>query len=509
LELQPAKRSFDRESLRVLPRMATDPQLHYNHAGGGTDPRDRADRAHRGRRRIPRVIASQRTPVASRTDREEILPGDPIDRWLGPLEHFLHVEAASGVVLLACTLIALGAANSSFGPDYLAFWKTKLTLGVGSFQMSYSLKHWIDDALMAIFFFVIGLEVKREIVVGELREMKRAALPIAAAIGGMVVPAGLYLAFQRGGPGARGWGIPMATDIAFVVGCMAVMSSRVPSSLRVLLLSIAIADDIGAILVIAIGYTEQIHWTALCLGFGGLALVFALGRIGVRSMSVYTLLGALVWIAFHESGVHATIAGVALGLLTPAQSRVSGERAQQLLGRASAFVRTDEWKADKHRVQRLSRFLWASREVVSPLEYLERTLHPWVGFVIMPLFALANAGVVFTPSDMTDPVAIAVAAGLVIGKPLGIVLLSWIAVQAGIAELPEGIGWRVLAAGGCLAGIGFTMALFIAGLALGGPELEAAKVGILLGSVVSGAVGVGLLAYWLPKADAIALNASA
>jgi NhaA family Na+:H+ antiporter len=440
--------------------------------------------------------------MAAHDDRRPILPPDPIDRWLGPLEHFLHVEAASGVVLLACTLIALVVANSSLGPGYLAFWRTKLTVGVGSFEMSYSLKHWIDDALMAIFFFVVGLEVKREIVLGELRELKRAALPIAAALGGMIAPAAIYLALQHNRPAAHGWGIPMATDIAFVVGCMAVMSARVPSSLRVLLLSLAIADDIGAILVIAIGYTAHIQWLELAAGVGGLALVLVLRGIGVRSFVVYTLVGALVWIAFHESGVHATIAGVALGLLTPAQSRVSAASSRLLIERAAEAVKSGEWEHERDRVERLGRFRWAARETVSPLEFLERTLHPWVGFAIMPVFALANAGVVLVPADVSDPVAIAVAAGLVIGKPLGIVSVSWIAVRAGLARLPDEIGWRTLAAGGCLSGIGFTMALFIAGLALDPAQLDAAKVGILAGSAVSGILGMGLLAIVLPKASA-------
>jgi NhaA family Na+:H+ antiporter len=445
--------------------------------------------------------------MAKRDDREPLIPREPIDRWLEPLEEFLHVEAASGIVLLACTVIALAVANSSWGPQYLAFWKTKCTVGIGTFQMSYSLKHWIDDGLMAVFFFVVGLEVKREMAVGELRDIKRAALPIAAALGGMIVPAAIYFALQHGRPAERGWGIPMATDIAFVVGCMAVMSSRVPNSLRILLLSLAIADDIGAILVIAIGYTAEIHGTALALGLGGLVLVFVLGKLGVRSFLVYAVVGTLVWVAFHESGVHATIAGVALGLLTPAESYISGDALKELCQRASAIVQSgaqpDASDGGSDRVHAVRRLRWVTREAVSPLEFLERTLHPWVGFVIMPVFALANAGVVFHPADVADPVALAVVAGLVIGKPAGILLASWIAVKSGLARLPDDIRWRVLLGGGCLAGIGFTMALFIAGLALESPALEAAKVGILIASALSGAIGMGILYASLPAARGV------
>ncbi len=422
------------------------------------------------------------------------VPSDPIDRLVGPIQRFLHVEAASGVVLLACTAIALVLANSGWSDAFVGLWKTKVGFAFGGFEMKHSLKHWINDGLMAIFFFVVGLEVKREIVAGELRNLRQAALPVAAAIGGMVVPAGLYLLLQAGEPGARGWGIPMATDIAFVVGCLAVLGSRVPSYLRVMLLSLAIVDDIGAILVIAIGYTEKINMSALGLAFAGLALVFLLGRVGVRSFAVYTGVGALIWLAFHESGVHATLAGVLLGLLTPHQTRVAHGQLGELLESAGRIFRgDDETPAEAPGTDDVQLLQQTARESVSPLVYLERSLHPWVGFLIMPVFALANAGVVLTPSAFSDPVATAVMAGLVVGKPVGVFLATFLVVRLLLGKLPGGLGWGTVVGAGFLAGIGFTMSLFIAGLALEGAALEAAKVGILGASAVAALLGMGLL----------------
>jgi NhaA family Na+:H+ antiporter len=419
---------------------------------------------------------------------------EPIDRLIEPLERFLHVEAAGGAVLLACTLAALVLAASPLSDSYLAIWKSELGVRIGGVDFHHSLKHWINDGLMAIFFFVIGLEVKRELVLGELRDPRRAALPVFAAVGGMVAPAAIYLLFQAGEPGARGWGIPMATDIAFVVGCMAMLGPRVPHGLRIMILSLAIADDIGAILVIAIGYTESLNLAALGLGGLGLAGVFALSRLGVRSFAVYTVAGALVWLAFHESGIHATVAGVILGLMTPAHSRVGhGVVAEAIVWLREMFEGGGlaDARARAGAVREVQR---AARETVSPLEYLEAVLHPWVGFAIMPLFALANAGVAIRLSDFADPVALAVTAGLVVGKPVGIVAASWLAVRSGLARLPDGVGWPLVAGGGALAGIGFTMALFIAGLALEGELLKAAKVGVLGASAVSAILGVALLA---------------
>jgi NhaA family Na+:H+ antiporter len=427
------------------------------------------------------------------------LPREPIDVLTAPFERFLHVEAAGGVVLAACTVASLALANSPLADAFIGIWKTTVGFEFGSFSTSHSLKHWISDGLMAIFFFVIGLEVKRELVVGELRDLRRAALPIAAALGGMVVPACVYLWLQPGGDAARGWGIPMATDIAFVVGCIALLGARVPPSLRVLLLSLAIADDIGAIVVIAVGYTDEIRTGPLLLGVVGLALVRVLARLGVRRTSVYIALGTFVWLGFHESGVHATLAGVLLGLMTPARAYVAEGTLTRMLERAAVVFEGEGWR-ERGRAAALRRFQRATSETISPLEKLESVLHPWMGFVIIPLFALANAAVPFEASALTDPIAVAVAAGLLVGKPAGILVFSWLAIRVGLARLPEGVGWGALAGGGCLAGIGFTMALFIAGLALQGDALHSAKVGILVGSALSGLVGVALLLWSLPPA---------
>jgi NhaA family Na+:H+ antiporter len=410
----------------------------------------------------------------------------------------MHVEAASGVVLLAATIAALALANSPWSSSFLAFWNTEFGFTFGALEVSHSLKHWINDGLMGIFFFVIGLEVKRELVTGELRDPRSAALPIFAAIGGMLVPAAIYLYLQAGEPGMHGWGIPMATDIAFVVGCMAILGSRVPAGLRVMLLSLAIADDIGAILVIAIGYSGSLNWTALFVGFVGIGFVYALARVGVRSILVYVGAGGLVWFAFHESGIHATIAGVILGLMTPAREYVGAHAFRKILVRVDEITQGDNWPQGAERASQVARFRTLTRETVSPVEYLISAMHPWVGFLIMPIFALANAGVPIGLSGLASPVAHAAAAGLLIGKPVGVVLLSFFAVRIGLARLPQGVTWGALAAGGLLAGIGFTMALFIAGLALEGELLAAAKVGILGASAIAAVIGTGLLFLLLP-----------
>jgi NhaA family Na+:H+ antiporter len=426
------------------------------------------------------------------------LPDEPVDKITAPITRFLHVEAAGGLVLLAATVIALVLANSPFADSFLGIWKTRIGFSIGGFSMDHSLKHWINDGLMAVFFFVIGLEVKRELVMGELQSLKAAALPIVAAIGGMVVPAAIYLALQSGKAGEVGWGIPMATDIAFVVGCMAVLGSRVPRSLRVLLLSLAIVDDIGAILVIAIGYTDSLSLSWLVRGIVGILIVILLGRVGVRNVGIYTFLGILIWLAFHESGVHATIAGVILGLITPARSWVGEGFVAETVERARAIVGGEGWGGSQ-RYAVMRRVEKASREALSPLERLENELHPWVSFLIMPVFALANAGVALSIDALNHPISVAVIAGLFLGKPIGIVLFSWVAIRARLAVLPDGLGWGVLVGGGFLAGIGFTMALFIAGLALPEELLDTAKMGILVASAVAAIVGMTLLVRLLPQ----------
>lgn len=426
------------------------------------------------------------------------LPATPIDRVINPVSRILRIESASGIVLLIFTIAALLIANSSAADWFQAIWKTEIGFSLGEMELKHSLRHWLNDGLMVIFFFYVGLEVKHELVLGELRDIRTAALPIAAALGGMIVPALLYLCLQWNQPGHRGWGIPMATDIAFVVGCLAMLGSRVPHGLRILLLSLAIADDVGAILVIAIGYTAELNFVALGWGILGIIIVVALARLGVRSVLLYVILGVGVWGGTHESGIHATIAGVILGLLTPVRPWVSDQLLGQFIREIGDVMQGETWHDAHQRQMLLKSVEKATRETNSPLERLEESLRPWVSFVIMPLFAFANAGVPIKIQALTDPVAIAVTIGLLFGKPIGITLFSWLAVRANIARLPAGMSWNVLIAGAVLAGIGFTMSLFIAGLALDETLLDAAKVGVLTGSGLSAVLGMILLIIFLP-----------
>jgi len=429
-------------------------------------------------------------------------PREPIDELIDPLRRFMHIEASSGIVLIVVTFTALVLANSPFSERFLAFWKLPVGFRIGSFQVFHSLQHWINDGLMAVFFYVIGLEVKRELIMGELQDLRKAALPIAAAIGGMIVPASIYVLLLHGAPGERGWGIPMATDIAFVVGCLTVLGSRVPGSLRIMLLSLAIADDIGAIVVIAIGYTDSLNLTALILGIVGIGIIIGLMEVGVRNLAVYLLSMVLVWFAFHESGIHATIAGVIFGFLTPTQAWISEGRLGMIANNTCNFLLGEGWRGSSERYEILRKMEVAARKSISPLERFETELHPWVGFLIMPLFALANAGVKMQLSDFTNPVATGVLLGLLIGKPAGITFFSWLAVRLGLARLPSGVSWGAIAGSGFLAGIGFTMAIFIASLALEGNLLDAAKVGIIVGSFLSAIIGLAALVLLLPKSSA-------
>lgn len=428
------------------------------------------------------------------------LPVPPIRRWVRPFVRFLHIESASGIVLLVCTAIALGLANSPWAEAVAEFWKTHLRISIGPWALDESLLHWVNDALMTIFFFVVGLEIKREIVTGELRDPRKAALPIMAALGGMIAPACIYWLALGGRPGESGWGIPMATDIAFVVGFLALLGSRVPFSLKILLLSLAIADDIGAVLVIAVFYSTNISFGALMLAALGFGVVYFLNRIGVRRVAIYVVVGGFIWLAFLKSGVHPTIAGVLLGLLTPATAWVGDRALIDLVADVLNTLRTDQdGKPEYHHRPLLGQLETAVSESTSPLERLETGLHPWVAFVIMPIFALANAGVTVQLEALSHPVALAVAAGLVLGKPIGIVIFSWLAVRIGFARLPSGVNWQVMIGAGFLAGIGFTMSLFIASLALPIDLLDAGKIGTLAGSAISALIGCSLLLAFLPK----------
>ncbi len=422
------------------------------------------------------------------------LPDEPIDAIAEPFRKFLHTETAGGIVLLLAAVFALILANTPFGPAYEALWNTPVGARLGGLDWTYPLRHWINDGLMTLFFFVVGLEVKREMVTGELSKPRAAVLPLAAALGGMVVPAAIYLALASGPGSEAGWGVVMATDIAFVVGCLALLGNRVPASLRVFVLALAIMDDIGAILVIALGYSHGFHPIPFVLALAGLGSIAAMRWLGVRRVPVYWAVGALIWMAMHESGIHPTIAGVALGLLTPSAPWVDKNRLDSFLTWARAHVvKKDKGEAADHG-KGLGRVSRAVQESVSPLERLEGGLHPWTAFAVMPLFALANAGVAVTPSAILEPIAIAVAVGLMVGKPLGIVFFAWLAVRLGLADKAKDMTWPLVAAAGILAGIGFTMSLFIASLAFDGAMLQFAKFGILAGSLVAGIAGTALLA---------------
>lgn len=430
------------------------------------------------------------------TDRNDThLPTEMADRFTKPFARFLKIEAAAGILLLLAVLAALILANSAWSASFLAFWEKPVGLRYGALDYSRSLQHWINDGLMTFFFFVISLELKRELVLGELRNPRLAALPFAAALGGMLVPVSFYLALMSGQQGMHGWGTVMATDTAFVIGCLALFGAAIPPSLRLFLLSLAIFDDVGAILVVAAGYGGTMNWTALALGMVGLAAVAAAARLGIRSIPVYFVLGGVIWLCVDASGIHATISGVVLGLMTPTHAWVSSERLRAILGRA--FSHPDDAQRGKDTLGRsgLRRAGIAVTESMSPVERLEMLLHPWVGFAIMPVFALANSGVVISGADLTQSVSVAIFASLVLGKPIGVLAFSWFALRLGIARLAASLSWPFLTAGALLTGIGFTMSLFIAGLAYDPAMLDAAKLGILSASVASAAAGVLTLAW--------------
>ena len=421
------------------------------------------------------------------------LPREPIDRLTKPFARFLGIEAAAGAVLLFFTLAALLLSNSPWAHPFLSAWETQVGLHIGSLEFARSLRDWINDGLMTLFFFLVALELKRELVLGELNNPRMAALSIAGALGGMVVPAALYLMLQWGEPGESGWGTVMATDTAFVIGALALLGSRIPQGLRVFMLSLAIVDDIGAILVVAIGYSSHIAWGSLAQAALGLVIVRAMALAGFRGFPVYFLVGGFIWLAVDASGIHATITGVILGMLTPARRWVGDKRLYAILDQVVAHPAGDDDSGDTKDRQTLQAAETAARETLSPVERLEFALHPWVGFVIMPLFAFANAGLPLSLSDLGNSVTVAVFVGFVLGKPIGIVTFSWLAVRSGIAIRPEDLDWKLLAGGGLLAGIGFTMALFIANLAFSASLVDSAKLGIFLASVVSAVAGLVIL----------------
>ncbi len=439
-----------------------------------------------------------------------------VEKLTSPIQRFMELETAGGLLLVLITIVAMVWANSPWGAAYEHFFHTPIAISIGSFHLEHSLLHWINDALMAIFFFVVGLEIKREMVTGELSSWKKSSLPIFAALGGMIAPALIYYSFNPEGPTSAGWGIPMATDIAFAVGVLTLLGNRVPFALKIFLLALAIADDLGAVLVIALFYTSNLSVPHLIAAFGGVLLILTFRGIGVWRKGPYYLAGAFLWLMVLKSGVHATIAGVLLGFLTPAYPLISRKKMFDDLGtlfdKVKAAVKpvltskNDEQNEplDHDTKAIVDDIKYVAHECEPPLDSIVYNLHPWVTFAIMPLFALGNAGVVLQGVAFSDifasPVSLGIGLGLLLGKPIGIMFFSFLAVKLGVSSLPKGITWMHYLGVSCLAGIGFTMALFVSNLALGGTEVETfSKLGILTGSLISAVVGFVILSMVLGK----------
>ncbi len=409
---------------------------------------------------------------------------------------FFHSSTSGGIVLLVCTAIALVWANSLWSDSYFFLWEEHLSIGVGSLVLSKTLLHWINDGLMVVFFFFVGLEIKREILVGELSSLKKAMLPIIAAIGGMIGPALIYLAFNSQYPeSSHGWGIPMATDIAFALGILALLGDRVPSGLKIFLAALAIADDMGAVLVIALFYTSELSFLMLAIGGGFLLLLIIANRFNVRSTAIYTILGIGLWFCFLKSGIHPTIAGVLLAMTIPVRKKINTEHfvAETTLA-IHELKKNDDPKSENELIHTIASL---SEEVQSPLHRFEHALHPYVAFLIMPIFAMANAGVRIEGNILNalfSPVGLGVSLGLILGKQIGIFSFVWIAVKTKLAALPKNVSWGMIYGTTWLCAIGFTMALFIASLAFTSNEqLIISKIAILFASTLSAVVGLIVL----------------
>lgn len=423
----------------------------------------------------------------------------PILRAMSPLRDFLNTEAAGGSLLVLAAVVALVWANSPWSGSYDDLWHSRAAIEIAGHSLSLDLRHWVNDAAMAVFFLIVGLEIKREVSSGHLAGRRAATLPVVAAIGGMVIPAGIYLAIA-GGDAAKGWGIPMATDIALAVGVMALAGKGVPSSLRAFLLGLAVVDDIGAIVIIAIFYSSGVSFAWLALGAGALLATLVVRQVGVQSMVVYVGLGVTLWFALHEAGVHPTLAGVAMGLLAPVTPRFQAE-----------LVDAEEL-TNLEGVEHARNTIALARGSVSTVEWLEHLLHPWTSYLIVPIFALANAGIEVSNKSvehaLESPITWGVFAGLMVGKPLGVLLATKFTTRSGLADLPAGTTTRHLLGAGSAAGIGFTVAIFIAELAFdsGDPAVDAirvadAKMAILVASLLSGVLAFFVLRRSSAPAD--------
>lgn len=430
----------------------------------------------------------------------------PIDILLSPFNKFVKSQSAGGILLFAATIVALIWANSPFAQNYTDLWSYKIGISTDSFELVKPLSLWVNDGLMAVFFFMIGLEIKRELLIGELDDLKKASLPIFAAIGGMILPVCLFLILNQQEDTVHGWGIPMATDIAFSLAILKLLGKRIPLGLKVFLTAFAIIDDLGAVIVIALFYSEGIHWNLLLIASIPIVLLFLLAHKGIFNKYLHLTLGVGVWLLFLKSGVHPTIAGVLLALSIPVRQKLHLSKFNTKL--AYHLEGLKESKRDKSPL--LSRKQMAhvnaidglTEKVYSPLQHLEEKLHSWVAFFIMPIFALANAGVAFGIDMHLDwPLVIHISIALILGKSIGISLLSYIGIKLKIAKLPEGTNMMQILAISVLAGVGFTMSIFIANLAFESNAIyiDSAKIGVILGSLVSGILAYFLLLYSSPK----------
>lgn len=420
----------------------------------------------------------------------------PIDSLLEPFVRFARLEASGGILLLAATVAALVWANSPWEASYHALWHTPASVGYGKYALAQDLHHWINDGLMCIFFFLVGLEIKREILSGELSSLKRAAFPFAAALGGVLVPALIYVALNRQPEALKGWAIPMATDIAFALGVLALLGDRVPVALKIFVTALAIVDDIVGVLVIAVFYTSEISFRSLAAGLAGIGLSYLANRLGVRRPLVFALIGVFVWVATLKSGVHATIAGILLAFTIPTETHADPHaivrRSRDLLDEveSSSGGHAEHGHPQEGAAYQLE---CQSQMLQTPLFRIEHALQPWVAFLIMPLFALANAGVHVlgnVGAALGSTVSLGVMLGLIVGKPVGITFLAWLAAKSGLASKPADVHWRQLLGAACLCGIGFTMSLFIAALAFGSSSLlDLSKIGTLAASLAAGVVG--------------------
>jgi Na+:H+ antiporter, NhaA family len=428
------------------------------------------------------------------------------DQILKPTQQFFRKEAASSILLIAATIIALMWVNSSIGETYHSFWHTKISFTVGDFRISKTLLHWVNEGLMALFFFTVGLEIKREILVGELASPKKALLPVIAALGGMIVPGLIYAAINVGLPTIHGWGIPVATDIAFALGAVAVFGRRVPVGLRIFLAAFAIADDLGAVVIIAIFYTKQIVWSNLIVS---LFLIFGLAIANffwIRQTLIYAILGLTLWFFILGSGVHATIAGVIVSLFVPARGRYDTDNFLQNVKNITEKFECEEQSCgysillNQEHLYAVQALELACHDVETPLQRLMHALHPWVAFLILPIFAMGNTGLLFKgivfSEAISNPVIIGIIVGLVFGKPIGIMLFSYISVKSGMASLPKEVRWSHILGGAMLGGIGFTMSLFLSELSFSDPHIiEYGRIAILTGSILSAIIGMSYLGF--------------